>query len=238
MAIRFAHPESEKKMLQRQRRHSGSQRRSNVIFGGEETMVVFAKGGFQRIHIPLPLAADVFRSGCFDAEGNLWLGTKDSGLLRLRPKQTWSYSINDGLRSDLVHSIAEDSHGNLWFATEDGLSQSAGLTGKSMPKPSELEHHFTEPGILVANRLRSVVAHPEGEVWAGLHGGGVHRWRDGQWTGFYLPGDHDDNKVNTVLPDGGLVWVGTVRRLHVLSAGRTLSLVQEKTDEPVLVFRE
>jgi hypothetical protein len=41
MAFRFAHPESEKKMLQRQRRHSGFAARIECLFGTDRFRGIF-----------------------------------------------------------------------------------------------------------------------------------------------------------------------------------------------------
>jgi signal transduction histidine kinase/ligand-binding sensor domain-containing protein len=208
--------------------------------GDDGTMIVHHNDRSHRVTIRLDRPEDLFLSGCFDSEGNLWLGTAHSGVYRFRPAQMKSFSIEEGLLHPWVRSIAQGPDGRLWFGTEGGLTRWRSIPGGMYPDatPSPLDHVFTAPGILVTNRVHSLGSHPNGEVWVGLHGGGPFRWRDDQWTGFPLPGDHDDNKVNTILPDADLVWIGTVRRLHVLAQGHMLTLVQPLPEIPHLIDRE
>jgi ligand-binding sensor domain-containing protein/signal transduction histidine kinase len=60
-----------------------------------------------------------------DREGNLWLGTGRSGLVRLRPRRLVAYSVKDGLADDDVWSICEGRAGAMWFGTSHGVSRFA-----------------------------------------------------------------------------------------------------------------
>jgi signal transduction histidine kinase/ligand-binding sensor domain-containing protein len=60
-----------------------------------------------------------------DKRGNIWFGTKASGLDKL-DKVTGkftNYSIKDGLPGNSVHSILVDDFNNLWLATDNGLAE-------------------------------------------------------------------------------------------------------------------
>jgi signal transduction histidine kinase/ligand-binding sensor domain-containing protein len=79
--------------------------------------------------LPVPLSnADMDALGTIkilheDKKGILWCGT-DNGLLKLnvRSGETRRWTRNDGLTSDVVHSIEEDDRYNLWLGTTNGLS--------------------------------------------------------------------------------------------------------------------
>jgi ligand-binding sensor domain-containing protein/two-component sensor histidine kinase len=63
-----------------------------------------------------------------DSKGNIWVGTRYSGVFCLRKKYTRDYHVlhigqADGLMSDWVRSFAEDKEGNIWTATLLGLDK-------------------------------------------------------------------------------------------------------------------
>jgi ligand-binding sensor domain-containing protein len=62
-----------------------------------------------------------------DRKGNLWFGTKDSGVycypsapLRAGGKSFQHFTTKDGLGSNSAFHIYEDKAGNIWFATGGG----------------------------------------------------------------------------------------------------------------------
>ena len=64
-----------------------------------------------------------------DAESQIWMSVFGGGLnklVRYDDKQKLpvfkSYTLSQGLSSDVILSIVEDNNNNLWFATENGLS--------------------------------------------------------------------------------------------------------------------
>ena len=75
-------------------------------------------------------ADNIGRAYCFiqDRTGTIWIGTKFSGLLRLRPKARLKFDITrfraDGRRGSLAHndifSMCIDRHQRLWIATYGG----------------------------------------------------------------------------------------------------------------------
>lgn len=56
-----------------------------------------------------------------DAEGTLWIGSRESGLARLRGKELFQFTETHGLPQLSVLAILEDRLGNLWMSGADGL---------------------------------------------------------------------------------------------------------------------
>ena len=52
--------------------------------------------------------------------GDLWFGTRISGVYRYDGQESTTYSIEDGLASNYVTDILEDRHGHFWFMTVGG----------------------------------------------------------------------------------------------------------------------
>src|SRR5260370_32906682 len=78
------------------------------------------------------LVRDQIRMAMRDNDGNVWIATRESGVLRVAKKSSGSsytapevdrLSANDGLSSDSVWDIFEDRERNLWVATQNGLNR-------------------------------------------------------------------------------------------------------------------
>jgi len=60
---------------------------------------------------------------CEDREGNIWIGTSVGTSRFSKSDSTFiSYSVKDGLPSNIVYDIVQDGKGNLWFSTGSGLA--------------------------------------------------------------------------------------------------------------------
>jgi signal transduction histidine kinase len=55
-----------------------------------------------------------------DREGNIWLGTFDDGLYRIKEKEITRFGLADGLKSERVRALYADSQGTLWIGTSRG----------------------------------------------------------------------------------------------------------------------
>lgn len=67
-----------------------------------------------------------------DQQGNLWIGTIDTGVWRFDGKTVTNYTTKDGLGSDAIWTIYKDKNGNLWFGTDGaGVYTFDGKTFKS-----------------------------------------------------------------------------------------------------------
>ena len=73
------------------------------------------------------LAPKQLRTAMRDREGNLWLGTRESGVVRIAHPNGSAVidrlTTANGLSSDTVWDILEDREGNLWIATQNGLDR-------------------------------------------------------------------------------------------------------------------
>ncbi|MCB9165700.1 MAG: hypothetical protein H6590_00895 [Flavobacteriales bacterium] len=58
-----------------------------------------------------------------DSQDNLWMGTEDHGLMRLRSGRVDTYDRAAGLQSVAVGSIVLDAYENLWLGTQQGIHQ-------------------------------------------------------------------------------------------------------------------
>jgi len=55
-----------------------------------------------------------------DGEGNIWIGTVDSGVWKYDHKNLINYTMKDDLSSNAINIIYKDKNGELWFGTDGG----------------------------------------------------------------------------------------------------------------------
>ncbi|WP_027707713.1 hybrid sensor histidine kinase/response regulator transcription factor [Zooshikella ganghwensis] len=69
-----------------------------------------------------------------DGEGNLWLGTAGSGLIKFNKsnQQAKYYTVDDGLPNNTIYKILIDKKGLLWLATNYGIARFDPNTEKSI----------------------------------------------------------------------------------------------------------
>jgi streptogramin lyase len=93
-----------------------------------------------------------------DQKGNLWFGTKDSGVYLLPSGQTTfqHFTTKQGLASNMVLHIYEDKAGNIWF----GASR---YDGKSF-------RNFTIKDGFPSNSIRLLLEDKAGKLWFGAQG--------------------------------------------------------------------
>jgi signal transduction histidine kinase/ligand-binding sensor domain-containing protein len=103
-----------------------------------------------------------------DNEGNIWIGTKEAGLARIRRRQFKQFTAADGIPGDVAQSVCEDAQGTIWVGTATG-----GLARKTGEK-------FV-PVLLTPNPdplIESVTVCPDAidGVWIGTLQGSVFRF--------------------------------------------------------------
>lgn len=153
-----------------------------------------------------------------DAEGNLWLGTEGSGLLKFdrRVGEVVGYYNHvsndpDSLSSNTVLTVFVDSFAQVWVGTAFGLDRLDRVSGRFT--------HYTnqpdDPQTLNDNTVFSIYEDRSGVIWVGSAGGlskldtasGIftqYREKDG------LPNEY----VCAILEDDrGYLWMSTNRGL-------------------------
>ncbi len=102
-----------------------------------------------------------------DRQNSLWIGLGGRGLVLWRGYREWeNYSTESGLAAEYVYGILPMKDGSLWVGTGSGLFR------KEQPE---------SPGAFAIVRgfdavvVHSLIAAPNGDIWAGSEGRGVAR---------------------------------------------------------------
>jgi ligand-binding sensor domain-containing protein len=168
--------------------------------------------------IPSPGFWDVLE----DRKGNLWFGTRDSGVYLLPSGQTTfqHFTTKDGLAGNLALHIYEDKAGNIWFGSsryDARLNDSVGQ-GKSLPNGQVVFRNFTTKDGFPGNSIRLLLEDKTGKLWFGAQGENMFvydaRLNDevGQGKTFTVLKNKDGkafNNVWSIIEDKkGNIWFG------------------------------
>ncbi|MFO8000637.1 MAG: two-component regulator propeller domain-containing protein [Marinilabilia sp.] len=130
------------------------------------------------------LPDDINTANCFhwDKKGNLWLGTRYSGLIKLNPSTGQYITINKNtpqydFPSREIFDIQEDHLGQLWVGTENGLY-------KIVTSEPEGFHNFivlryevddNNPKSLSSNRISKILIDSNNHLWVATFDHGINR---------------------------------------------------------------
>jgi ligand-binding sensor domain-containing protein/two-component sensor histidine kinase len=174
-----------------------------------------------------------------DERGQLWLGTRGSGISVFDGFEFHSYTSKDGLPSNYINEIVADTSGRIWVATNKGLCF---FNGRSFTKldlgvfDSDLVvrdifvdtqnniYCATEFGIYNVDENKAIALNPingkpinassiyvdeEKAIWIGTNDGFFVQ-RKGVLTEFSQESEYMKNSITTVNRDeSGTFWIGT-----------------------------
>ena len=107
-----------------------------------------------------------------DTEGNIWVGTKEAGLVRIRRRLFREYTATAGIPGNVAQSVCEDAQNTLWVGTATGgLAYQAGdrfIPVSLTPNPDPL--------------IESVTVCPDATngIWIGTLEGRIFRYANGK----------------------------------------------------------
>jgi signal transduction histidine kinase/ligand-binding sensor domain-containing protein len=132
-----------------------------------------ARNGFDRKDI---------RALAEDRQGNIWIGTADSGLYKFADGKFTSYPVNDKLGNQAIWSLLPDADGTLWVGTFRG--------GLLRFKDGKFTRYTVQNGV-PSDIICQILDDGLGKLWIGSHQGI-----------FYLPKDSledfDARKIQTL----------------------------------------
>jgi len=92
-----------------------------------------------------------------DRNGDLWFGTKDSGIYRFHGKSFLHYTTRQGLVSNMALHLFEDRAGNIWFSIGGGATRFDG---------SSFQNFTTKDG-LPKDGVNTFMEDKAGRLWIG-----------------------------------------------------------------------
>jgi len=172
----------------------------------------FGGGGIQKLasarDLPRSPVADVART----PNGDIWAGTRDAGLFRLRGGKT--SAIRNGLPDLKVNCLLSGGAGDLWIGTDNGIVKWNGSQLTAAGIPASL------------NRFQALamVRDRDANIWVGTDSRGLLRFNS---QGIASLQESDSEAVTALFEDReGNLWIGSAGGLERLrdSAFITYSL--------------
>jgi signal transduction histidine kinase/ligand-binding sensor domain-containing protein/DNA-binding response OmpR family regulator len=150
-----------------------------------------------------------------DRNGNLWIASSASGLMRLRDDRVTSYRTEDGLADNSVLSLFEDREGSLWVGTSSGLEQFRDTTVTT----------YTAKEGLPSNQTATAFEAHDDSLWVFCPAGGLARIKDGTVTAYTakdgLPAPFGAVYGSALFESkDGSLWAGTAGGLSRFKDGR------------------
>ncbi len=165
-----------------------------------------------------------------DKAGNLWVATKDSGLIKYDSRgklvKQFRHDPKDAssVLADGILAFYRNGENEFWVGTNKGLDVLNVATGKFS--------RFPDNGYLSDSTADSGIGHMikdnKGMMWFATFGGGLISLdlRDSSFTHFKTdPNDSASLVSDFILPliqdKSGAIWVGTIKGLELLNKDRT-----------------
>lgn len=193
--------------------------RVNRFYEAEDGVLwVAAENGFYRAQgdkieeIKLPTGKNFVQLGTIqkDLEGNLWIGSRQTGLYLVREPSFETLAPAKGLENELIYSIEDDGADGMWVGTLNGLV------------------HYTPRGTTVVagwnsdkgqDLTRDVLRDRNGDIWAATNGGLV-QLHNGHPRLYSVKDGLTDDRCRVLLQDAtGDLWIGSFNGLSRLHDG-------------------
>lgn len=217
------------------------------VLKGEGRAVIQRGNKFETIATPQRLSRSPVLAIAETSDGDLWIGTRDAGLYRLRGGHT--EAITAGLPDLKVNCLLPTKSGELWVGTDRGITRWDGskLTQAGLPKSLDNLQTLSltldrdgniwvgtnSEGLLRLNiqgvasldeggqAVTAVFEDREGNLWVGS-ANGIERLRDSVFVSYSVPEGMPSEKNGPVYVDStGRTWFAPIAGgLHWLKDGQ------------------
>jgi signal transduction histidine kinase/ligand-binding sensor domain-containing protein len=145
------------------------------------------------------LTSHVFHAMLADDDGGVWIGGEvPDNVFRLHDGRVETCAVPAGIR--IIRAITRDTAGNVWVGTSKGI-----LLRLAAGKVTDMTAATTREPV----SIRCLYSTPDGSVWIGYVGGGVGRYKRGQFGRITRDQGLFDDVVSQIVSDGqGWLWFG------------------------------
>ncbi len=147
------------------------------------------------------------------------LSGQTSAPLALDPKKAITqyhhdvWNLDEGLPQSAVQALAQTPDGYLWIGLEEGLVRFDGVRFNLFFKGNTPA--FTH------NNIFAILASKDSSLWVGTQGGGLIRFKAGEFQAYTRAQGLSNDFVNALCEDRqGKLWIGTNNGLNCLQDGK------------------
>jgi ligand-binding sensor domain-containing protein len=172
------------------------------VLKGEPKATVLERDRFHTVSAPVGFSRSPVLALAQLPNGEIWVGTRDAGLFRLRGDQ--STPINQGLPDLKVNCLLPTPQGEIWIGTDNGLVRWDGRKLTSSKIPSGLRNV----------RVLAMTVDRHSNLWIGTNSNGLIRL-DSQGRAFSEDVGQQAEAVTALFEDReGSIWIGRANRLE------------------------
>ena len=160
----------------------------------DKGLFVFKDGLFRTIPSMDKFGDYAVTDVCQDRDGNFWVGTDNSGLVKIVNGEAIAVHTGTILDSIPVTAIFQAQDGNVWFGTESGLVVY-----------SEGKFHVCDKAEIQNAKINRIISDREGNIWIATDRNGVGKMTRSRFKMFRT------GETSNAIAEGkdGRVWVGT-----------------------------
>lgn len=157
------------------------------------------------------------QAAAIDTEGNLWVGTEGKGVYKIRKGIFTSFSLAEGLNSEIAKSFLEDDKGHIWISTTDnGINQ----FDPSQPKPYHFSYLNKQNGF-PCNDICSSFKDSKGNFWFASYTNGVTKYDGKGYQTYTIQNGLGSNKTYCISENAkGEIFVGAEHGVTVIEGER------------------
>ena len=194
---------------------------------------------FEELQIPQNKQSDRFvYAVTSDTEGGLWVGTFYGGVHYLSPvgKRFEAFTIENGLRGNVISRFCEDKHGRIWVASDDG--------GVMCYSPKDRQFVSYPHQNVLTQQNAHALSFSGDELWVGTYTNGVlvlniETGTLRQYTQTQDPHSLDNASCYALYTDmRGWTWVGTMDGLNFYNRTENYFERIGKTDAMIIDIDE
>ena len=171
----------------------------------EDGAITYRRGKFERVAAATALPRSPVLSMAQTADGDIWMGTRNAGLFRMRGGQT--SPITKGLPDPKINCLLPDGSRDLWVGTDNGIVRWNGAELTSTGIPPSLNRFQT----LALARDR------DANIWVGTDSRGLLRLNSRGVSSLDERGSRAPDAITAVFEDReGNIWSGSASGIERL----------------------
>ena len=136
-----------------------------------------------------------------DIEGNIWIGTDGSGIIKFANKEFLYITGNKELHSERIMAVCEDAEGFIWLGSnKEGIAKF---------KKNETFSYNARETTIPSNNIWTFLKDAENTFWIGTSDG-LSYYDHGVFKTFTIQDGLPANKVQSLFQESeGVLWIGT-----------------------------
>ncbi len=179
-----------------------------------------AKDGLPARRESSGLAPDVLvKAIAEDPKGTLWFGTDGGGLCRFKDGKFLTYTVENGLPSNMILWVSTRRDGGIWIGTARGLSKF--VDGRFT--------NFSKKDGLASDTIMAMYEDAQDVLWIGTEAG-LSRMDDDKFTTYTVrQGLFDDLAFQILEDDNGNLWMSCNKGIFRVSKKELTDFAHGKT---------